>query len=42
MIPMDKISKTAYQINYNDVSKEAILALTFIAVHEAKKCLKEI
>lgn len=42
MIPMDKISKTAYQINYNDPAKEAILALTYIAVHEAKIFLKEV
>jgi hypothetical protein len=42
MVPVDKISKTAYQINYNDSGKEVLLALTYIAVHEAKGFLKEV
>lgn len=42
MSPMDIFAKKAYQIGFNDEGKELILALTFIAVKEAKQILKEV
>lgn len=41
MAPIDKLAKKAYQIDYDDPGKEAILALTLIALKEAKRILKE-
>ncbi|WP_248404092.1 hypothetical protein [Butyrivibrio fibrisolvens] len=40
--PMDLFSKTAYQIGFNDESKSLLLALTFVAVNEAKCIIKDV